>query len=224
MATRIKICGIRRPEDAAFAAELGVDAIGLVFYPPSPRHVEIGQAREIVQALPPFVTVVGLFVDPTAEQLAAVMAGVALDTLQFHGEETPADCAHLAGIRPYLKAVRMREGVSLADKARDYAGAAALLLDAYQPGVPGGTGAAFDWSRVPAQVGKPIVLAGGLTPDNVGAAIHQVRPYAVDVSGGVESGSGLKKGTKDQGKMAAFVAAVRAADAALAGTDVSTLR
>lgn len=215
MATRIKICGITRPADAVCAAQLGVDAIGLVFYPPSPRHVEIAQARKIVQALPPFVSVVGLFVDPAAEQVRAVMESVCIDMLQFHGEETAQECADIAGVRSYMKAVRMREGVSLQDKAQHFAAAAALLLDAYQPGVPGGTGAAFEWSRVPQKLSRPIVLAGGLHADNVGEAIAQLRPYAVDVSGGVESG----KGIKDQGKMAAFVAAVRAADAALAGTE-----
>lgn len=212
MATRIKICGISRPEDALYAAQLGVDAIGMVFYPPSPRHVEIEQACDIVAALPPFVTVVGLFVDPAPDQVQDVMQRVAIDVLQFHGEETAQACQHIAGnSRSYIKAIRMREGVKLADKAERYANAAALLLDAYRPGVPGGTGEAFEWSRVPASMDKPIVLAGGLTADNVDEAIRQVRPYAVDISGGVES----DKGVKDQGKMAAFVAAVRAVDESL---------
>lgn len=223
MATRIKICGISRPEDAAFAAQLGVDAIGLVFYPPSPRNITIDKAREVVEALPPFVTVVGLFVDPDADQVRRVMEAVPIDVLQFHGKETPEQCQDMVGAsRSYIKAIRMREDVDLAQQAQTYAGASGLLLDAYQSGVPGGTGEAFEWSRVPSNLQKPIVLAGGLNPDNVAEAIRQVRPYAVDVSGGVESdigltGKSLKKGIKDQGKMAAFVAAVRAADEALAG-------
>lgn len=217
MATRIKICGISRPEDAAYAAQLGVDAIGLVFYAPSPRHVTIAQASEVVELLPPFVTVVGLFVDADADEVRRVMEAVPIDVLQFHGEETPEDCQHIAGVRSYMKAIRMRKGVELAQKAQRYATASALLLDAYQPGVPGGTGEAFEWSRVPPSMDKPIVLAGGLTADNVAEAIRQVRPYAVDISGGVESDHGLKKGIKDQGKMAEFVAAVRAADEKLAG-------
>lgn len=223
MATRIKICGISRPEDAAFAAQLGVDAIGLVFYPPSPRNITIDKAREVVEALPPFVTVVGLFVDPDADQVRRVMEAVPIDVLQFHGKETPEQCQDMVGAsHSYIKAIRMREDVDLAQQAQTYAGASGLLLDAYQSGVPGGTGEAFEWSRVPSNLQKPIVLAGGLNPDNVAEAIRQVRPYAVDVSGGVESdigltGKSLKKGIKDQGKMAAFVAAVRAVDEALAG-------
>jgi phosphoribosylanthranilate isomerase len=214
MATRIKICGITRPEDALQAAALGVDAIGLVFYPPSPRHVSIEQARAVVEALPPFVTSVGLFVDATPEQLQTVLAEVSLDLLQCHGGESAADCAALAlagGGRPYIKAIRMRDGVDLHAEATRYAGARGLLLDAYHPALPGGTGESFDWARVPAQLALPIVLAGGLTVDNVGQAIASVRPYAVDVSGGVEA----EKGIKDWGKMADFVAAVRAADASL---------
>lgn len=213
MATRIKICGISQPQDAVFAAELGVDAIGLVFYPPSPRHLEISRASKIVAALPPFVSVVGLFVDPTADQVKTVLDSVSIDVVQFHGEETPEECLAIAGEnRSFIKAVRMRDGVDLKDKARRYARASALLLDAYFPGVPGGTGESFEWSRIPADIDKPIVLAGGLDPDNVAEAIAEVRPYAVDVSGGVESG----KGRKDQGKMRSFVAAVRAADQDLA--------
>jgi phosphoribosylanthranilate isomerase len=214
MATRIKICGITRPEDACQAAALGADAIGLVFYPSSPRHVSFDQARAVVAALPPFVTSVGLFVDATPAQVQAVLAEVNLDCLQFHGEESAADCAALmstSGGRPYLKAIRMRDEVDLQVEAERYAGARGLLLDAYHPALPGGTGDTFDWARVPAELALPIVLAGGLTADNVGQAIATVRPYAVDVSGGVEA----EKGIKDWGKMADFVAAVRAADASL---------
>jgi phosphoribosylanthranilate isomerase len=206
MATRIKICGITRPEDAQHAAALGADAIGLVFYAPSPRAVTATQACAVVAALPPFVTTVGLFVDASAEEVRAVLDEVPLDLLQFHGDESPEFCARFA--RPYIKAIRMREGVDLAQQAAHFASARGLLLDAYRPGVPGGTGEVFAWERVPAGLARPIVLAGGLNPANVGEAIQQVRPYAVDVSGGVEA----DKGIKDAAKMTAFVSAVRQAD------------
>lgn len=200
--TRVKICGVTRPEDAREAAYLGADAIGLVFYEPSPRCVAIAGARAVVEALPPFVTVVGLFCDAPADQVRAVLREVPLDVLQFHGEE-PADfCSGFE--RPYIKAVRIREGVDLHACAEGYHRAQALLLDHYQEGVAGGTGTAFDWARVPDDVGMPLVLAGGLTPDNVGTAIAAVRPYGVDVSSGVE----VAKGVKDHGKMAAFIRSV----------------
>jgi phosphoribosylanthranilate isomerase len=208
--TRIKICGITRPEDALSAASLGADAIGLVFYEPSPRNVDIDQACAIVNALPPFVTRVGLFVDAKPEQIRQVLDKVGLDLLQFHGDESPQDCEEYN--LPYIKAIRMRDGVDLADEARLFNSASGLLLDAFQSGVPGGTGQSFDWTRVTSSVqkdlAKPVILAGGLVPANVGEAIFMVQPYAVDVSGGVESA----KGVKDQAKMAAFVEAVRAAD------------
>jgi len=207
--TRIKICGFTRPEDARVAARLGVDAIGLVFYAPSPRAVTITQAKQVVAALPPFVTVVGLFVDATPEQVRETLAAVPLDLLQFHGNESPEYCAQFG--RPWIKAVRMQEGVDVAVEAARFHGARGLLLDAYQAGVPGGTGERFEWSRVPHGLDMPLVLAGGLTPANVAEAIAQVRPYAVDVSGGVEAA----KGIKDFEKMAALVAAVRRADAQL---------
>ena len=218
MGTRIKICGISRREDALHAVQLGVDAIGLVFYPPSPRAVDVPTAVEVVKSLPPFVTVVALFVDPTLQEVQRVVQAVPVDLIQFHGDESPQDCDRLSlaagrtdGLaRSYIKAIRMQDGTDVSAEAKRYAGASALLLDAYRPGVPGGTGEAFEWSRVPADLDKPIVLAGGLNPGNVAQAIHQVRPYAVDVSGGVEvDGS---KGVKDQAKMTAFVRAVRAAD------------
>ena len=206
MRTRIKICGFTRPDDAREAARLGVDAIGLVFYAPSPRAVEVTQARAIVAALPPFVTSVGLFVDAPADEVRAVLEAVPLDLLQFHGDEPPAYCAQFG--RPWLKAIRMREGVDLYREAERYREAAGLLLDAYRPGTPGGTGEAFEWERVPRDLDLPVVLAGGLDPDNVAQAIATVRPWAVDLSGGVESA----KGIKDAARMAALVAAVRAAD------------
>ena len=198
MRTRIKICGITRPEDGIEAARLGVDAVGLVFYSMSPRAVTPSQAAEIVAALPPFVTTVGLFVDPEPVNVEVVLAQVSLDLIQFHGDETPEFCACFG--RPYLKAIRMREGVDLAAERQRYRDARGLLLDTYQPGIPGGTGEAFEWGRVPQDLAASIVLAGGLGPDNVAAAIQQVRPYAVDVSGGVEA----SKGIKDAAKMAAF--------------------
>ncbi len=199
MRPRVKICGITRREDALAAAWLGVDAIGLVFYPKSPRAVSIEQARAIVRDLPPFVSVVALFVDAQSEAIHRVLDQVAIDMLQFHGDERPADCARFG--KPYLKAVRMQEDVDVAGFASAYGDAAGLLLDAYVTGVPGGTGVRFEWSRVPRNVGKPIILAGGLSPDNVGQAVAQAQPYGVDVSGGVEA----EKGVKDVAKMAAFI-------------------
>lgn len=206
MRTRIKICGFTRPADAREAAALGVDAVGLVFYPSSPRAVDAAQARAIVDVLPPFVTRVGLFVNEPAERLRAVLDAVSLDLLQFHGDESPDYCARFG--RPWLKAIRMREDVDLAGEAARYRGATGLLLDAYRPGTPGGTGESFAWSRVPSGLALPIVLAGGLNPGNVAEAIATVHPFAVDVSGGVE----IAPGIKDTERMAAFVAAVRRAD------------
>lgn len=191
---RSKICGITRIEDALIAAEAGADAIGLVFYAKSPRAVSIQQARDIVAALPAFVTTVGLFVNASREELNDVLAGVALDLLQFHGDESPAECESYQ--RPYIKALRVKPGDDIAQLAAPYAKARGILLDTYVPGVPGGTGAAFDWSLVPSGLPQPVILAGGLSAANVQAAIEQVRPYAVDVSGGVEVGKGIKDATK----------------------------
>ena len=199
---RSKICGITRIEDALIAAEAGADAIGLVFYAKSPRAVSIQQARDIVAALPAFVTTVGLFVNASHKELNDVLAGVALDLLQFHGDETPAECESYQ--RPYIKALRVKPGDDIAQLAAPYAKARGILLDTYVPGVPGGTGAAFDWSLVPSGLPQPVILAGGLSAANVQAAIEQVRPYAVDVSGGVEAG----KGIKDAAKIRAFMQAV----------------
>ncbi len=198
MRTRIKICGITRPGDGVEAARLGADAIGLVFYNKSPRVVTANQAAEIAAALPPFVSIVGLFVDPEPANVEVVLSQVSLDLIQFHGNETPDFCASFG--QPYLKAIRMREGVDLAAEQRRFSDARGLLLDTYQPGMPGGTGEAFEWNRVPEDLAASIVLAGGLNPGNVAAAIKQVKPYAVDVSGGVEA----SKGIKDAAKMAAF--------------------
>jgi phosphoribosylanthranilate isomerase len=205
--TRVKICGITSEADALSAVEAGCDAIGLVFYEPSPRHVHIKQAIRIVSCLPPFVSVVGLFVDAQEHAIRSVLSQVRLDLLQFHGEETPDACDGFD--LPYIKAVRVRQDTNLLQYAADYGNARALLLDTYKEGTAGGTGEVFDWGIIPAGLPKPIVLAGGLRPDNVAEAIRRVRPYAVDVSGGVEK----SKGIKDAAKIAAFMQGVQ--DAAL---------
>ncbi len=203
MRTRIKICGITRAEDAWAAVQAGADALGFVFYPPSPRYVEAREAASIIRSLPPFITSVALFVNADRETIAGVLEETGIDLIQFHGNECPDYCAEHG--RPWIKAVRMKDDVDLDKLARDYAGARALLLDAYHPGVPGGTGEAFDWGRIPAELAGRIVLAGGLTPDNVAEAVRQVRPYAVDVSGGVEAG----KGIKDADKIKRFIRGVQ---------------
>lgn len=202
-AVRSKICGITRVEDALVAARAGADAIGLVFYKPSPRAVTIAQARQIIAALPPFITVVGLFVNASRCEVNETLDAVRLDVLQFHGDETPEQCQGYN--RPYLKALRVRPEDDIPAICEQYRDAAALLLDAFVEGIPGGTGVAFDWSLIPTQLNKPIILAGGLTPENVSEAIEQVRPYGVDVSGGVE----LSKGIKDARRVEGFVKAVR---------------
>lgn len=201
--TRIKICGITRIEDGLTVAQAGADAIGLVFYPPSPRLVAAAQAAAIARALPPFVTTVGLFVNPAAEQVEAVLSEVRLDVLQFHGDEPPEFCAGF-GV-PYLKAIRVKAGVDLVQCAIRYKEAQGLLLDAYVEGTPGGTGQSFDWELIPAELPLPVILSGGLEPANVTDAIRRVRPWAVDVSSGVEAA----KGIKDAAKIAAFIEGVR---------------
>lgn len=205
MTTRIKICGITRPEDAIAAADAGADAIGLVFYPKSPRAVTIEQAQAICTVLPPFITVVALFVDAEHFEIEDILAAVPIDLLQFHGSETPAQCD--AFTTPYIKAIRMRDDADLIDAVRQYSSARGLLVDTFNPNEAGGTGEVFDWDRVPDGLDTPIILAGGLEPSNVGAAIQQLNPYAVDVSSGVEQG----KGIKDVDKITAFVTAVRTA-------------
>lgn len=202
MRTRVKFCGITRCEDAVHAARLGADAVGLVFYPRSPRAVNLQQAGQIVRELPPFVTVVGLFVNAAFSYIQEVLDTVPIDNLQFHGDESPEECSRYN--RPYIKAIRMAEGIDLPQLAQIYGNASALLLDTYQVGVPGGTGQIFDWDRIPEGLPKAVVLAGGLTPENVIQAVMKVRPYAVDVSGGVEQ----TKGVKDVAKMAAFMRGV----------------
>jgi len=207
--TRVKICGITRPRDAIAAAEAGADAIGLVFYPPSPRYLSGERAVEIRDALPPFVQTVALFVNADAAQVAQVIGRVRPAMLQFHGEETPEFCAQFG--MPYVKACRVKSGVASGGDALEYlrpfSRAAAWLFDSYVPEY-GGVGESFDWSLLPAARERPVILSGGLSRENVAQAIHRVRPWGVDVSSGVESA----KGIKDAAKIAAFIAEVRNAD------------
>lgn len=198
---RTKICGLTRLEDAQAAIAAGADALGFVFFPDSPRFIAPARAQALVRRLPPFPARTGLFVNPDRRQVAAVLEQVPLDALQFHGDEAPDFCASFG--RPYIKAVRMKEDVDLDAVRKQHAGAAALLLDSYAETVPGGSGQTFDWRRAPAGLSLPLILAGGLTPDNVRHAIAQAgsRPYAVDVSSGVERRPGLK----DMAKMTAFI-------------------
>ncbi|MDX1489822.1 MAG: phosphoribosylanthranilate isomerase [Pseudohongiellaceae bacterium] len=200
--TRIKICGLSNIEEALRAVDCGADAIGLVFYEKSSRAVSIAQAKAIYSALPAFVSIVGLFVNPSRSEVEQVLAQVPLDCLQFHGEETPDFCASFS--RPYMKAIRVQDGLDVNSKIREYADSRAILLDSYSATSAGGTGEVFDWSiaqQCVAQSKLPIVLAGGLEPDNVAQAIKQVRPYAVDVSSGVESAPGRKS----EQRMKAFI-------------------
>jgi phosphoribosylanthranilate isomerase len=199
---RIKICGLTRAEDVLAAVAAGVDAIGLVFYPESPRHVSIDQAAALCRHVPPFVTIVGLFVNPSRAEVHRVIEAVPLNLLQFHGDETPDQCEGF-GV-PYLRVARVRPGVDLLEFASQFPSARALLLDTWTPAY-GGSGESFDWSLVPAACPLPVILSGGLNPDNVADAIRQVKPAAVDVSSGVESA----KGIKDAAKIRAFVSAVR---------------
>jgi phosphoribosylanthranilate isomerase len=205
MRTRIKICGITRPEDALAAADAGADAIGFVFYPPSPRFVSIERAIEIRDALSPFIQTVALFVNASRAEAEAVLERVRPSMLQFHGEETPAFCSAFG--TPWVKACRVKQGVDLLEYFRSYPGASGWLADAFVEGY-GGAGQSFDWSLVPAERERPLVLSGGLTKENVREAIRRVRPWAVDVSSGVESA----KGIKDAAKIAAFIREVNNAD------------
>jgi len=206
MRTRVKICGFTRVEDAVCAAQLGVDAIGLVFYPLSPRNVGIDQAVKIVNALPAFVSVVALFVDEQESRIREILDRVPIDCLQFHGDES-ADACRLYRKR-YMKALRMQDGIDIPRLALHYHDAAGLLLDAYHPGAKGGTGNRFNWELIPENCALPIILAGGLDESNARQAVQAVRPYALDVSSGVEA----EKGVKDALKMAAFVREVNEGD------------
>jgi phosphoribosylanthranilate isomerase len=203
MQTRVKICGITSVGDALMAVEQGASAIGLVFYAGSPRNVAVEVAKEIAITLPPFVSVVGLFVNASRTEIEAISAQVKLDVIQFHGDETPADCEQIS--LPYIKAIRVKPGTNLVQCALDFSGAKAILLDTYSDAAYGGTGLVFDWKLIPQTLTKPIILAGGLNAQNVVLAINEVQPYAVDVSGGVE----LRKGIKDPAKVVEFMQAVR---------------
>ena len=207
--TRIKICGITRPEDAIAAVDAGADAIGLVFYPPSSRAVTIEQAIAICKPLPAFVSVVALTVNADVDLLEQINTYLPVSLYQFHGDESAEFCDQLA--KPYIKAIRMRPELSLADEVERFANARSILLDAYQKGVPGGTGEQFDWQRIPAQYQSQIILAGGLSSENIEQAVTSVRPYAVDVSGGVEEMPGIKS----EHKIKQFVQGVYRADAAI---------
>ena len=202
MRTRVKICGFTGADEAVFAAQLGVDAIGLVFYPPSPRHVSVVQAVEIVEALPAFVSVVALFVNESVETINQVLAEVAIDVIQFHGEESAEFCRGFN--KPYMKAIRMQAQTDVARLATEYHDSCGLLLDAYHADAKGGTGSCFDWDLIPKHCELPIILAGGLEAKNARLAIQAVKPYALDVSSGVESA----KGIKDTAKIAAFLTEV----------------
>ncbi|MEQ8659495.1 MAG: phosphoribosylanthranilate isomerase [Gammaproteobacteria bacterium] len=203
MRVRIKYCGITNLDDSLAAIALGVDALGFVFHPPSPRYVEPVLAATIIDALPPLVSKVGLFVNRSAREVRETVAMTGIDLVQYHGDESPADCA--AAPCAWIKAVRVRADTDFAACARDFAAASALLLDTWDDQVYGGSGRTFDWSLLPHAVGRPLILAGGLTPDNVAAAIRRVRPYAVDVSGGIEA----SRGRKDREKMHRFITEVR---------------
>jgi len=198
MRTRVKICGITRRQDAEYSVEMGADALGLVFYSPSPRAVSLAQAKEIMVGLPPFISLVALFVNAEVEEVKACLAALPIAILQFHGDESPSYCEQFN--HPYMKAIRMRDDIDLKAEVNHYQSASAILLDSYQSGVPGGTGQVFNWSLIK-DIDKPLVLAGGLDSSNVAMAIKQVKPYAVDVSGGVE----FAKGIKDKQKISDFM-------------------
>lgn len=207
MHPRIKICGLTRADDVRAAIDAGADAIGLVFYPPSPRFVSLERAEELARLVPPFVTTVGLFVNADPQTVRATLAAVPLHLLQFHGDEDEDYCRQFD--RPYVKAARMRPGFDLLQYAIAFPSAQAVLVDAFVDGYGGG-GKTFDWNLIPSALPKPLILSGGLDADNVGEAVVRVKPAAVDVSSGVESA----KGIKDAARIHAFVAAVRAAKAA----------
>jgi phosphoribosylanthranilate isomerase len=199
MRTRIKICGFTSVDTAVYAAQQGVDAIGLVFYPPSPRHVEIEQAQLIARAMPAFVSSVALFVDADVAEVTKVIEQVKPGLLQFHGNESPAYCRQFN--LPYIKALRVKQGIDLVQYALPFHDAQGILLDAYVAGEAGGTGHGFDWNLIPENLPLPLILSGGLDADNVSAAIRRTKPWAVDVSSGVEA----SKGIKDAAKVAQFI-------------------
>lgn len=203
MSVRIKFCGITRAEDAQAAVKLGADALGFVFYAPSPRCVDVAQAAAIARELPPFISKVGLFVNAQAAEVEDTCRAVGLDVVQYHGDEAPEQCAQAP--RPWIKAIRVRADLDVAAECARYAQASAWLFDTYDDSLYGGSGKAFDWDLLPRRHRRPIILAGGLTPDNVAQAIRSTAPYAVDVSGGIEAA----KGIKDHEKMRKFIAEVQ---------------
>jgi len=203
MQTSIKICGITRPEDAITAAQLGANALGLVFYSPSPRVVSIPQAQAIANVTPPFVQLVGLFVNANTKEIEQILKEIPLNLLQFHGEEMPDFCEQFN--RPYIKALHIKENSDLNQQIAAYKNARGILLDTFNPNLKGGTGETFDWKLIPQNLEKPLILAGGLTVENVKQAILQVKPSAVDVSGGVEESKGIKRFSK----MRDFIQAVQ---------------
>lgn len=210
--TRVKICGITNGADAQSVVTAGADALGLVFYPDSPRAVTVEQAAEIAAEVPPFVTLVGLFVNESQIAIDDILQQVPLDMIQFHGDESAAFCSQFQ--RPWIKALRVRPGTDVAATCHEYAAARGILLDSWQEGLPGGTGRTFDWQLAAGQQSLPLILAGGLNPENVGSAIEQLHPAAVDVSGGVE----ISPGKKDAVLIERFVAEVRLADETMNGT------
>ncbi|MHA3115844.1 phosphoribosylanthranilate isomerase [Acinetobacter sp. ANC 4635] len=212
MRTRAKICGITRVEDIHSVVQAGADAIGLVFYPPSPRSVTVEQAQQLLVHVPPYVQTVGLFVNANAEEILAVLQNVALDVLQLHGDESPETCQKIAQLtkRRWYKAIQVKPDLNLINEIQRYqqAGASAILLDAWHPDLKGGTGLQFDWSQFP-KLDIPLILAGGLNPDNIAEAIELTQPFAVDVSGGVEA----QKGIKDQRLIKKFMQGVHCGSA-----------
>ena len=197
--TKVKICGFTEPNNARDAALAGVDAIGLVFYDKSPRNVDIHSAQKIIEVLPPFINRVGLFVNANPSFIDEILCEVPLDTLQFHGDESVLDCAQYQ--MPFIKSLRVKPDTNVKEIAENFSSASALLLDSFSPSGYGGTGESFDWSLACVKISLPIILAGGLTVDNVADAIKQVNPYAVDASSGVESAPGVK----DIDKIEAFI-------------------
>ena len=204
--TRVKFCGITRQADAALAVQLGADALGFVFHPKSPRYIAPALAGEIIAGLPPFVTSVGLVVDHSQDDVEEIVSQTKIDLIQFHGDESPEFCAQSS--RPYIKAVRVKQTTDIQVVCDNYRFARGLLLDAYVAGVPGGSGERFDWSKVPTDTAMPIIMAGGLNPENVTEAIERYRPWGVDVSSGIEATPGIKEAAK----MKNFIAMVKQVD------------
>ena len=204
--TRVKICGITRQEDARVSVDAGADALGFVFYPPSPRYVEPEAAADIIKSVPAFVTTTALFVNEDRDAIDRVINLTRIDLLQFHGDESEEFCNSFS--RPYIKALRMKPDMDVQEACKAYPSARAILLDAYRPGIPGGTGEVFDWGLIPQQLPIPLILAGGLSCENIAKAVQTVSPFAVDVSGGVE----LSKGIKDVAKVETFVHEVNRAN------------